>query len=866
MNLFLNHLDDNQLRDYQKINKLKIYDSWNEFKSVMLQMPTGTGKTRLFASIVKDIHNQSIENKKAFKVLILAHRQELIRQISENIGVRYGIAHGKIMSKNWEEEFYPTQVASIQTLIRRLEKWENKNFDFIIIDEAHHALAPTYIKICETFPEAKILGVTATPYRLGKGSFKKMFDSLIVSSSISEFIKNGYLSDYEYYSIKPNSKIQNLIDEINDFDFDGDYAEKALSKTFDKDKIRANLLDTYFKYASGKKGIIYTINKAHNEHVCKMFVNAGIIASAIDSDTGSDERNRIVRDFKNGNIQVLCNVNIFSEGFDCPDVEFIQLARPTKSLSMYLQQVGRGFRIHEDKDKVIFLDNVGLYNRFGLPSANRKWQSHFEGNNNDDEYKPEINFNENIRYIELEPEIEEGNEKVELIFSTNKENNNSFDRMDDFHLYLYEKENIDLNNIMKIDDYIFIMMHYYDNEDDINFYDFLNEEYDEYFNEESHFNKYDYIKKVFSNGKCGILNERESKLLLEPIHDEINYINIFGHVIFSKNGKKGIYNVFLEEIEVEPIFHEIITVKFSPNYYIVELDGKQGIISKYNKLYLEPSYESVIEVYDYFNLETENEWKFCDSTLNIINHEKFTKVEKFGEYIIVNYNNLFGFSYNDLLLFPLLIESFEIVSKNRIIIKYHRKGSCVLDENLNFIINPNSYNSISKITNKNYFITKTSSLYGVYNFDGLLILPNKYHSIEMVSNHFIVRENNKWKSISITGIEVFSSNKKKQVLQKIKNLNVSETEVIQIKIENKEQKNHTIIPPYKEIYKDMLSMYDNVNKIIRINKLKSEFKLTNNDIEDVFFKVGLYFDNPNIKLTEAEYHYFINVMEYVKEK
>ena len=122
-----------------------------------------------------------------------------------------------------------------------------------------------------------------------------------------------------------------------------------------------------------------------------MFVNAGIIASAIDSDTGSDERNRIVRDFKM-EIQVLCNVNIFSEGFDCPDVELFNMLSPTKSLFYVSSKVGRGFRIHEDKDKVIFLDNVGLYNRFGLPSANRKWQSHFEGNNNDDEYKPEINF------------------------------------------------------------------------------------------------------------------------------------------------------------------------------------------------------------------------------------------------------------------------------------------------------------------------------------------------------------------------------------------------------------------------------------------------------------------------------------------
>jgi superfamily II DNA or RNA helicase len=374
LELINNSSIDEQLRDYQLENKLKIYNLWVDNQSVMLQMPTGTGKTRLFASIVKDIHNLSIQNKKAYKVLILAHRQELIKQISENIGIRYGIAHGKIMSKNWEEDFYPTQVASVQTLTRRLDKWGDKKFDFIIIDEAHHALATTYKKICNEFPDAKILGVTATPYRMSKASYRTMFDELIISDSISEFIKKGYLSEYEYYSITPSSKIQNLIDNIIEFDFDGDYAEKALSNTFDKDKIRANLLDTYFKYAEGRKGIIYTINKRHNEHVCNMFIDAGIIARAIDSDTNYEERNRIVKDFKNGNIQILCNVNIFSEGFDCPDISVVQLARPTQSLVLYMQMVGRGLRKKNDGSQALILDNAGLWKKHGLVTKHRKWK------------------------------------------------------------------------------------------------------------------------------------------------------------------------------------------------------------------------------------------------------------------------------------------------------------------------------------------------------------------------------------------------------------------------------------------------------------------------------------------------------------
>lgn len=440
------------------------------------------------------------------------------------------------MSKNWEEDYYPTQVASVQTLIRRLDKWGDKKFDFIIIDEAHHALAPTYVKICNEFPEAKVLGVTATPYRMSKSSFRSMFDELIVSASISEFIKNGYLSEYEYYSIKPSSKIQNLVNNISEFDFDGDYAEKALSNTFDKDKIRANLLDTYFKYADGKKGIIYTINKSHNEHVCRMFIDAGIIAKAIDSGTNLEERHRIVKDFKNGNIQILCNVNIFSEGFDCPDVEFIQLARPTKSLSMYLQQVGRGFRIHEDKEKVIFLDNVGLFNRFGLPSANRKWLKHFNGSKDIEEYSQDTNYNETVRFIEID--IEEGNEEIELIFKSNNieeiliNKEIRFDEIEDFDLFVYEEEVLDLNNLYSnLNGNIFFeMLLSYDDTIYNSFYESLLIEND--YN--SFFEKYTNIKKVIVNKKIGLWDTSKSKLILEPNYDEINFYSVHGKVAVKK--------------------------------------------------------------------------------------------------------------------------------------------------------------------------------------------------------------------------------------------------------------------------------------------------------------------------------------------
>jgi hypothetical protein len=188
----------------------------------------------------------------------------------------------------------------------------------------------------------------------------------------------------------------------------------------DKDEIRAGIVDAYLRYARGKKGIVYTINRDHNVHVCSKFAERGINAVAIDSKTPPDERKQMVADFKSGKIDIICNVNIFSEGFDCPDVEFIQLARPTKSLSMYLQQVGRGLRPAEGKEKLIIIDCVGLYNRFGFPSARRKWRHHFEGR--DVDYTPHSGFGSlEDRDVIFMDDYEEGDEEVEILHSSSDE-------------------------------------------------------------------------------------------------------------------------------------------------------------------------------------------------------------------------------------------------------------------------------------------------------------------------------------------------------------------------------------------------------------------------------------------------------------
>lgn len=416
----LNPYRDKSLRDYQTDGKAKIYQMWTQMRSIMYQMPTGTGKTKLFVSIARDLFDWGAQHKIAVKILFLAHRIELLDQISENLGIKYNLAHAMIASQNREQKNYPLQVGSVQTLIRRLDRWTDKDFDVIIIDEAHHVKADSYKKILRAFPRAKVLGVTATPYRMSHESFRPEFDDLITSEPVANFIKKKWLCDYEYYSIRPESRIQMDINSISRFALDGDYLDEAAADIMDKDEIRAGIVAAYERYARGKKGIVYTITKAHNVHVCSQFIAKGYRAVAIDDKTPSELRKQYVEDFKKGHIDIICNVNIFSEGFDCPDLEFIQLARPTKSLSMYLQQVGRGLRPAPGKDKLIILDNVGLYNRFGFPSARRQWRRHFEGLPVDYSL-PFGTRSVDGREVAYMDDFEEGDEEVEMLHSTTEE-------------------------------------------------------------------------------------------------------------------------------------------------------------------------------------------------------------------------------------------------------------------------------------------------------------------------------------------------------------------------------------------------------------------------------------------------------------
>ena len=408
---------DITLRDYQQLAKEEIFSKWNLADNILYQMPTGTGKTRLFTSIIRDISIWGLRHNINYRILIIAHRSELIEQSSRSLD-KYRIKHGVLAGtmKDKRDLTQAIQVASIQTITHPANQCmiDDLKFDFIIIDEAHHAVANSYQKLWEYCPDAKKLGVTATPWRMNNSGFAQIFDAYIPSMSIKDFIQKGWLATYQYYSIPTSSELVKSIESIREFDIEGDYKNSALVEVCDTSRIRAQLYDSYEKNVLGKKGIIYSISREHSEHICLQYRSRGVAIENIDSKTPAKVREKVIQAFRNGEIDIIVNVDIFSEGFDCPDIEFIQLARPTKSLVKYIQQVGRGLRKNGDK-KCTILDNVGMYSRFGLPDEERDWESFFYGEEKETTSTKGYSRNNGSLREYVETDLSEGNEEMILI-------------------------------------------------------------------------------------------------------------------------------------------------------------------------------------------------------------------------------------------------------------------------------------------------------------------------------------------------------------------------------------------------------------------------------------------------------------------
>ena len=535
-----------KLFDYQEGMKERIEKALRLHRSVMAQMPTGTGKTVLLASVVESF----LREHSNCNVWIVAHRRELVSQIRETIERVFskitpslftikegnfskitpslftlkegstshpdpltlrgeggnrptrcseplrskvggpskvspdcagwdrltatclraadGLGATSASSVNPNSDMMPIKAVSIQWLSKHYDEIEEEP-GMIVIDEAHHALAKTYKEMWERFPKAKFLGLTATPCRLNGKGFTDLFDVLVQSWSVPEFISKGRLATYDFVSIKSDGVTQRLIDSLQKRGADGDYQNKEMDMLLNKKPSIERLYRSLEEYGKDRKGIVYAINISHANAIAEFYREHGIAAVAIDSKTPSSLRKELIERFKassntsfskitpslftlkegstshpdpltlrgeGGNrptrcseplrskdggpskvspdcagwdrlgatclraadnvgdslgatclraadgaapIQVLVNVDIFSEGFDCPDVEFVQLARPTLSLAKYLQMVGRGLRVAKGKKNCVIIDNVGLYRVFGLPSQVWNWNAMFEG-------------------------------------------------------------------------------------------------------------------------------------------------------------------------------------------------------------------------------------------------------------------------------------------------------------------------------------------------------------------------------------------------------------------------------------------------------------------------------------------------------
>ena len=424
-----------KLFDYQEDMKERIEKALRLHRSVMAQMPTGTGKTVLLASVVESF----LREHSNCNVWIVAHRRELVSQIRETIERVFSktpsllykdfsnhpvnsskitpslftlkegsTSHPDPLTLRGEGGNRPTRcseplrskvggpskvspdclsASAFNVPIKAVSiQWLSKHYDeieeepgMIVIDEAHHALAKTYKEMWERFPKAKFLGLTATPCRLNGKGFTDLFDVLVQSWSVPEFISKGRLATYDFVSIKSDGVTQRLIDSLQKRGADGDYQNKEMDMLLNKKPSIERLYQSLEEFGKDRKGIVYAINISHAQKITKLYQENGVKAIAIDSKTPATERQQDIEAFKKGDIQVLVNVDIFSEGFDCPDVEFVQLARPTLSLAKYLQMVGRGLRVAKGKKNCVIIDNVGLYRVFGLPSQVWNWNAMFEG-------------------------------------------------------------------------------------------------------------------------------------------------------------------------------------------------------------------------------------------------------------------------------------------------------------------------------------------------------------------------------------------------------------------------------------------------------------------------------------------------------
>ena len=345
------------LRDYQQQAISDLRSAMQQgARAPLLCLPTGGGKTVILATIAAQAAARGRH------VLILVHRRELIHQTSSKlawVGLDHGIIAAGIPSSD-----HAVQIASVQTLARRLSRL-NWQPTLIIIDEAHHATAGQWARILDHWPDAYRLGVTATPCRLDGCGLRGTFDIMVLGPSVADLIFTGYLSPARIYAPPMVADLQGIRSR------GGDYANDQAAAAMDRPTVTGDAIAHYQRLAAGQQAIAFCCNVAHAVSMCDAFKTAGIGAELLLGNTS--DREQVVADFAAHRIRVLVTVDVVSEGFDVPAASCAILLRPTQSLGLYLQQVGRVLRPAPGKEHAVILDHVGNVTRHGFPDDSRDW-------------------------------------------------------------------------------------------------------------------------------------------------------------------------------------------------------------------------------------------------------------------------------------------------------------------------------------------------------------------------------------------------------------------------------------------------------------------------------------------------------------
>lgn len=327
-------------------------------RAVLIQAPTGSGKTVLVAYMVLTAASRGR------RTWFIVHRRELIKQSArtfEDVGVKHGV-----VGAGWKmQAMRQVQICGVQTLAHRLDLLPAP--DLIVWDECHHVAAKSWAAIHARYPRAFHIGLTATPERLDGEGLGRFFDQMVLGPSTADLIEAEFLSPFKYYA-PAAAGIDALGMSMGDFD------RRQAMALMDKPSITGDAISHYRRLASGKRAVVFAVKREHSRHMVEDFNAAGIPAEHVDGETPAAQRDAAVERFGTGETLVLSNVDLFGEGFDLPAIEVAILMRPTQSLALYLQQIGRALRPYPGKSHAVILDHAGNVTRFGMPDEPRVWK------------------------------------------------------------------------------------------------------------------------------------------------------------------------------------------------------------------------------------------------------------------------------------------------------------------------------------------------------------------------------------------------------------------------------------------------------------------------------------------------------------